>query len=304
MAADDPVPGSSNRRKRADQGGVAPSLLGGEMLVKAVQTLLAAGADCNSADSTGMTPLMHAAANPQAARPVLDLLLESGASTRAMDNQRRSPLTHAVRAQCLVVTPRMTHMVDLDEVMVFRSLPASSLTLSWLLSSINTRFPALEGRTQLHITVRRGDVRALELLLASGADPNAQDALGNTPLMYWPVAPPQPEDLAEQLVTTLLAHAANPNIPNLDSRQALDLACQLSKFDQVLVRPQSVPVHAVLVGFGAKHSQAFLDQHRPALQCLKANSSNSFRRLGKTFGSLKVVTPTDQTFAAGSAAGQ
>lgn len=50
-------------------------------------------------------------------------------------------------------------------------------------ASINTRFPALEGYTQLHIAMRRGDPRAQELLLGSGADMNALDNWGNSPLV-------------------------------------------------------------------------------------------------------------------------
>lgn len=49
--------------------------------------------------------------------------------------------------------------------------------------SINTRFPAIDGYSQLHIAMRRGDPRAQELLLAGGADVNAVDTWGNSPLV-------------------------------------------------------------------------------------------------------------------------
>lgn len=37
----------------------------------------------------------------------------------------------------------------------------------------NTVYPDLDGRTQLHVAVRRGDARVVEVLLASGADVDA-----------------------------------------------------------------------------------------------------------------------------------
>jgi hypothetical protein len=53
---------------------------------------------------------------------------------------------------------------------------------------------------------------------------------------------------------------ADPNLPNQDGWLPLDLACDLSKFDKVEVKLQCVPVHAILVGWGAKNSAAFKAQ--------------------------------------------
>jgi hypothetical protein len=43
---------------------------------------------------------------------------------------------------------------------------------------------------------------------------------------------------------------ADPNLHNNDGWTALDLACELSKLGKVLVKPATVPVHALLVGYG------------------------------------------------------
>lgn len=75
-------------------------------------------------------------------------------------------------------------------------------------ASINTRFPGLNSFTQLHIAMRRGDVMAAQMLLAGGADVNATDVWGNSPLMYWPVVPAQPAELVEELVGKLLSHVS------------------------------------------------------------------------------------------------
>jgi len=75
-------------------------------------------------------------------------------------------------------------------------------------ASINTRFPGLNSFTQLHIAMRRGDVVAAQMLLAGGADVNAVDVCGNSPLMYWPVVPQEPSELVEELVGKLLSHVS------------------------------------------------------------------------------------------------
>jgi hypothetical protein len=58
----------------------------------------------------------------------------------------------------------------------------------------------------------------------------------------------------------LLPQGADPNIANHDGWHALDLACELNKLGKVVVKQQHVPVHALLVGWGAKNSSAFKAQ--------------------------------------------
>lgn len=70
----------------------------------------------------------------------------------------------------------------------------------------------LNGFSQLHIAMRRGDVVALQMLLAGGADVNATDSWGNTPLLYWPVAPSEPVELVEELLIKLLSYVSAPDM--------------------------------------------------------------------------------------------
>jgi hypothetical protein len=60
----------------------------------------------------------------------------------------------------------------------------------------------------------------------------------------------------------LLLQGADPNLPNHDGWHALDLACDLNKLGKVVVKQQHVPVHALLVGWGAVNSDAFRAQVR------------------------------------------
>jgi ankyrin repeat protein len=75
--------------------------------VRAVQLLVHHRADVNAADTDGMTPLMHAAAQPNVTKELLLKLLELGANSRLLDNKRRSALTHAMIAQQLRLMPAL-----------------------------------------------------------------------------------------------------------------------------------------------------------------------------------------------------
>lgn len=237
-------------------------------------------ADINAADHSGMTILMHAAAQPAVTKELLQLLLESGANPLLLDNKRRSALTHALVAQQLKLQPALgpgyekwqqsvaahraagsasysssgvkqmgptsassfagvaagaghdggdaggvpgssncstpasisdepggnltssnSSSASQQEVCMKPQysayvnpfpLPSHGSVIRALCSygsldlypgSINTRFPAIDGYSQLHIAMRRGDPRAQELLLAGGADVNALDTWGNSPLV-------------------------------------------------------------------------------------------------------------------------
>lgn len=60
------------------------------------------------------------------------------------------------------------------------------------------------------------------------------------------------------------------------------------------MKPKCVPVHALLVGYGAKNSDAFMNQHRhqPTMMCLRTDSANSVLRVSRSYDSLRVVVPS------------
>lgn len=80
----------------------------------------------------------------------------------------------------------------------------------------------------------------------------------------------------------LLPQGADPNLPNHDGWHALDLACDLNKLGKVVVKQQHVPVHALLVGWGAVNSDAFRAQVRrdPAKDYFAKHHFSSVVRLG------------------------
>lgn len=66
------------------------------------------------------------------------------------------------------------------------------------------------------------------------------------------------------------------------------------QFNKIHVKAKCVPVHALLVGYGAKNSDAFMTQHRnqPTMLCLRTDSANSVLRVSRSYDSLRVVVPS------------
>ena len=81
--------------------------------------------------------------------------------------------------------------------------------------------PGIAGETPLHDAAFAGDVETVKALLAAGADPNARDVGGRTPLhgAVWP-----PKTAAPAVVGALLEAGADPNARDVDGRTPLHLA--------------------------------------------------------------------------------
>lgn len=83
--------------------------------------------------------------------------------------------------------------------------------------SRQSKLPATEGQTLLHIAILRKDIRLADMLLAAGADVNLRDVKGRTVLDVAVEAMPDQTDL----IRTLLARRVEGEIGNL--YKALDL---------------------------------------------------------------------------------
>lgn len=81
-------------------------------------------------------------------------------------------------------------------------------------ANINATTP--EGYTLLHVLI---DPEFLPAALKAGANLEAQDVSGRTPLLVWLT-----EDEGEDMVEALLKAGANPNAQDVSGRSALDYA--------------------------------------------------------------------------------
>ncbi len=169
----------------------------GKRDIQTVENLLGNGVDINIRDRAGRTPLCAAAsaANPQ----IMDFLLERGADVNVKDHSGATPL-HLAAFERSTDMVRMLLDAGADiEARNGRGLTplneanrggGSNLAVVKLLlengADVNTRCDQL-GQTPLHRAAQKSGIiederEAIRQLLEYGADPDARDKEGNTPL--------------------------------------------------------------------------------------------------------------------------
>jgi ankyrin repeat protein len=129
-----------------------------------VRLLLASGADANL-HSENRGAALHAAAR-NGYSTILDILIANGADVN-LNAIRGTPLHRAIYG--------LANAKDI-KVEIVKKLLAKG-------ADVNTKEPQ-RGRTPLHIAALRGRLKAAELLIAAGADLNAKDNGGRTPLWF------------------------------------------------------------------------------------------------------------------------
>lgn len=122
-----------------------------------LKVILQDGADIESQDSFGRTPLSWAARKGHT--DAVRLLCERGANLEVRDREGFVPLLYAIQNQ----------HVDVAKLLLARGAATES------------KFPT-SGRTALHAAAARGHMALVELLCEAGADLGAQDHQGHPPL--------------------------------------------------------------------------------------------------------------------------
>ena len=128
--------------------------------IEAVKQHLNAGTDVNAKNEFGSAPLHYAAVNDH--KEIIELLIANGADMNARDNGGFTPLDNLVGLD-------MAEGETADLLRKHGGMTGEKLKL---------------GTTLLHIAAKEGKMETIELLIASGADVNAKDKNGETPLDY------------------------------------------------------------------------------------------------------------------------
>ena len=152
-----------------------------------VRSLIAQGADINTRDEAGLTPLLWAAVTDQV--DVVEYLLANGAGMATQTPL--GPITLLYLAvqndSARIVKLAISHGADVNAVSRRGEAPllgAKSREVAELLIDGNAEVNATNrtGQTPLHMACSRGNKDVVALLLARGADVDAKDRRGQTPL--------------------------------------------------------------------------------------------------------------------------
>jgi ankyrin repeat protein len=163
------------------------------------ELLVAAKADLNAPDGQGRPPLFNAVVGGQKA--MVDLLLNRGADVNVRDSKGDTPLHWAAQqGKQDLVAALLAHKADVNA----KASPGSVAELA--------------GSTPLHLAAARGQRASVEALLAKGADINARDEKGETSLLL------AAKNKFPEVVATLLAAKADPNLPASETWQRKDWA--------------------------------------------------------------------------------
>ena len=176
--------------------------------------LLESGADVNARDSHGRTPLIFASpSKPE----LMTLFLEAGANPDVRGDDGLSALDDAVRVQS-------PNRIQAMEILVANGATVTSSALQIAADSGRTEeaalllsfAPDLPLFAAFMDSIRQDSRDVFDLLLEQGADPNAVDQFGNTPLSH------ASSHGREELLVRLLEAGAQPD--RRGTRNPLDSA--------------------------------------------------------------------------------
>ena len=220
--------------------------------LEVARILLKYKADFNSRDINGNTPL-HILSDRRPGPPgiyneddILDharLLLKYGADMNSQDNRNQMPLHVAMRkewftlARILIEHGANSQAEDDYGTTPLHLLSASqihdinALDLVWLLLGPGVEVNRLvkDKQTPLHLAMRSNWFKVALILLDHGADANAEDIHGWTPLHLLSASQIR-DDEALDLVRPLLEHGAESNKRNNDGQTPLQLAMMAGQF--------------------------------------------------------------------------
>jgi ankyrin repeat protein len=154
-----------------------------------IETLLGLGANANANDHRG-DPLLFTALSI-GSRPASLALIKAGANPNARDTTGKSVLSYAVYLkQQDIIAALVTAGADLN-------------------APSETGDSAGDAAPSIFLAIKSGDLAVVQQLIAAGANVNAMDQQGSTPLHRAVLV--QPVEYAVDLVTTLLVSGADAN---------------------------------------------------------------------------------------------
>lgn len=193
-----------------------------------LELLLTFGANPDSRDRAGLTPLMKAARQRKGMDAVL-LLISFGADVNAMADARN----------------------DYRTVMHYAVLSGNPEVVNLLIKQgarVNYECPELSKPSPLDLAILKGDVSMLQMLLHAGAQVNASSSVIGSPLH---VACSDSITNRKEIVKILLESGADPNLKVYNDEDATQLRPALAEYLASNVEP-SAEIVTLLLRYGAR----------------------------------------------------
>lgn len=267
--------------------------------------LIDAGADPDQEDGNGNLPL-HVAARAGNA-PLCELFIEAGADINAADGDGDIALVIAARrGRTTVVKSLIEHGVDVkrySEKLLVNSVLEKYASVLKLLVDAGLDLNASRGTpggTALHRNIYRSEEKIVNRLLELGADVNALNSGGETPL--WCVINRASYDsYATSLACRLLEAGADPNILPKHSRVSSLISALLTENIETQVDPNFEKLCMLLIEKGSMPRAKSAEADGIFLSQVAAGRTELVSRLIERGMTLRNISPMLQVVALGNA---
>lgn len=197
-----------------------------------VRKIIGSGIDVNvpiPTDSLGATPLHFAVRENKL--EIVRVLLEAGADSSLEDENGDTAMTSAADREHIAIARLLIEKgTSIDSknskgiTALMREVPYEEKddTLAKIELGASLELTDPNRRTALLLAAARPNLGAMEALLDAGADPNAADHMGRTPLMA--VLTSDFSEPYTKAITLLLSRKANPDLRDKEGKTALMLA--------------------------------------------------------------------------------